>query len=141
MKKLPLISNVMKRFFSTREEPHDKPIVGLEETIEIVGSTGKKFSILAKIDTGAFRTSIDRDLAKTMGIDTPIVGERGYRSSLGTERRSLIQATLIIQNTVVSTEISLADRSRLHYPLILGRRDLTDFLIDPSKIGEKLLRG
>lgn len=115
-----------------------KPIIGLEEEITILDSTGTAHSLLAKIDTGAYRTSIDQEVAKQIGIHTPIIYEKTYRSSLGRESRPVINATFMIQNRTISTEVSMTDRSKLNYKIIIGRRDLRDFLIDPSKTGEIL---
>ncbi len=42
--------------------------MGIFEKIKILDDKGEKIEQIAKIDTGAFRTSIDRELARKMGL-------------------------------------------------------------------------
>jgi len=40
---------------------------------------------------------------------------------------------MIIRDTKFETLASIYDRSKLTYPVIIGRKSLTRFLVDPSK--------
>jgi len=89
---------------------------------------GKKvIEIIAKIDTGAYRSSIDKELAGELGLRE--VGEKGFRSSLGRERRKLVKLKFELAGKLIETEVSVADRSRMKYKMIVGRRDLKGFSV------------
>jgi hypothetical protein len=45
-----------------------KRVIGSVEEIKIFGKNDTKINIKAKIDTGAYSTSIDEDLARTLGF-------------------------------------------------------------------------
>ncbi|NJL11742.1 MAG: ATP-dependent zinc protease [Microscillaceae bacterium] len=61
--------------------------------------------------------------------------ERSIKSSNGhTEFRYVIRSPLILFNQTIETEFTLADRERMKYPVLLGRRLLKDrFMVDVSK--------
>ena len=65
-----------------------KIVVGLVEKVTIYNNGNKK-TVLAKIDTGADRSSIDTALANKLKLG-PVVGIKYYRSASGTSKRSLI---------------------------------------------------
>lgn len=49
------------------EEISGKRLISPVETVTLVGKNGKEIEVQAKIDTGAFLTSIDTDLARQLG--------------------------------------------------------------------------
>src|SRR3989344_4557922 len=55
------------------EEISGHTILGIEEPLVIFDRDGKQFPIIAKIDTGAYRTAINEDIAHKLGIDKPIL--------------------------------------------------------------------
>ena len=63
------------------------------------------------------------DLARTIIIN----------SSHGTTYRPMITVKLILSSTKVKTDVSVMSRENLKYPMIIGRRDLKKFLVDPEK--------
>lgn len=122
------------------EEIFGKKVLGIIEEIEIPYKEIKKgkeiekrLKKLAKIDTGAYRTAICYQLAKKIGIES-IIEQRMIRSSLGEEIRSIVPFTFYLKGEKIETEVFLADRSQMKYDIIIGRRDLKKFLVDPSKI-------
>ncbi len=54
-------------------------------------------------------------------------------SSNGSTYRPVIPVTLNIDNVVLSTKVTLIDRSQLKYSVIVGNRNLRKFLIDVNK--------
>jgi len=56
-----------------------------------------------------------------------------FVSSLGEEERRLIDLTFSLAGQNITTEASAANRSNLKYSIIIGRRDLDLFLLDPLK--------
>lgn len=92
----------------------------------------KVVEVRAKIDTGAYRSSIDRVLAEKLGLlsDTRVLYFRHYRSSLGRHKdRPVISATFWLNGKKVTTAVNVADRQKLRTKFLLGRRDLEGFLI------------
>lgn len=111
-----------------------KKTIGIFENVEVRSFMGDRVLVKAKVDTGAFRTSIDGSLARKMGLLSPenIIGERHYESALGVDKRLLIDLIFWLGGRKIKTEANVADRSKLKRPMLVGRRDLTDFIIDPS---------
>lgn len=62
-----------------------------------------------------------------------IVGKSIVHSSHGTTLRPVISIPVSISGTKIEIRANVVDRSKLIYPVILGRRDLTEFIIDPAK--------
>ncbi len=50
------------------EEISGKKVIGATETIKLIGKNGMEKEVKAKIDTGAYSTSIDEDLARELGF-------------------------------------------------------------------------
>lgn len=103
------------------------------EDIKVRSSKGKKMTVPAKIDTGAWRTSIDETLAKDLDLLTEdnILWQRKVRSSLGKGERPVIGLTYWLKGRKVKTTAGVSDRSRLRKPVIIGRKDLDGFLVNP----------
>ena len=92
--------------------------VGTEETVLIDGTP-----VSARIDTGAEYSSIDAQLADSLGLaDTGrtarIIG------ALGSEERRIVSGTLTIGDRTARTEFTVADRTELGTDALIGRRDL-----------------
>lgn len=127
--------NIAKQLFSAREE--DESVqggslnIGIFEEVEVEDLMGERHTVKAKIDTGAFRTSIDETLAKKLGLLDPenILWEKAYRSALGREERKVIGLTFYLKGKKIKTAASVSDRSKLKRVMILGRRDLLGFSV------------
>ncbi len=101
----------------------------------MVGGDRKKHLVHAKIDTGAWKTSIDKELAQRLGIldESNILWTKVYKSSLGKEVRKVVNLTFYLAGTKISTIANVANRSNLRTPLIIGRKDLSGFLVKAEK--------
>src|SRR6056297_356608 len=108
--------------------------LGVIERIIIMGPNKKK-SVRAKIDTGAFRSSIDVDLVHELGLDEhdKLVH---VRSGSGRQKRKTAKFAFKMKGKTIKTIASYTERSHLRFPIIIGRRDLKGFLVDPEKVPE-----
>jgi alpha-L-glutamate ligase-like protein len=107
-------------------------VVGVFETIAVLNGEGKKTEVKAKIDTGAWRTSIDREVAERLGLlkEENILYKKGYRSALGRHRRPVVGLTFYMKGRKIKTAANVADRRHLKRPMIIGRNDLNGFLVE-----------
>jgi len=105
------------------------------ENVKIVTGDKKKVEVKAKVDTGAWKTSIDKDLAAKLGIleASNVLWTKIYKSSLGEEKRQVINLTFFLAGRKIETIANIAGRKNLRTPLIIGRRDLEGFLIKPER--------
>jgi alpha-L-glutamate ligase-like protein len=103
------------------------------ERVKIYSPRGKAVTVDARIDTGAVRSSIDKNLADELGLLTEnnILLKRKYRTSAGRQTRPVIGVTLRIAGRKIRTSASVADRSKMSTPLLIGRNDLSGFLVNP----------
>lgn len=105
--------------------------IGVFENVEVVDQLGEKVLIPVKVDTGAFRTSIDKKLAEELGLlrEDNIVMQKSFESALGQTTRDVIEIAFYLAGRRIETTASVADRSKLKRPFLVGRRDLGGFEI------------
>ena len=106
--------------------------IGVFETVEVINlKTLEPVAIKAKVDTGAFSSSVDKDVAEELGLLAAdnLVSEKMVRSALGRESRSVVAITFRLAGKKVKTVATISDRSNLKRQMIIGRRDLTGFLV------------
>jgi len=114
--------------------PERVSVLGRKERVRVVApDTGKSGEELARIDTGAVRSSIDTDLARELGLDLDDAEKVTVTSSLGREERPLVSVTLQIGDRSIRTRVTVTDRSHLSTPVLIGRHDLDGFLVDVTK--------
>lgn len=94
----------------------------------------KRKKIMAKIDTGAWRTSISENLAEELGLleEDNILWTKKFRSSLGVQERPVISVTFWLAGRKITTPASVAKRMALKYQMIIGRKNLKGFLVEPA---------
>jgi len=114
------------------EEISGRKVIGINEPIEIIDGQGNKYPTIAKIDTGAYRTCFCSNLAEQLGLKN-IIRHKKVRSALGVQERPIIEFSFILDKRLVTTEAFMADRSEMKYDIIVGRKDLKRFLVDPAK--------
>ena len=118
------------------EKDLKKPVLQSVEDVVMIGRTGKKVKIKAKLDTGAYRTSICNEVAKKIGMGE-VVRKRYVKSALGGEWRDAYELEMVIKSKHIKTQAFVVDRQHLRYDAIIGRRDLKSFLIDPRRLKKK----
>lgn len=107
--------------------------IGASEEIKVRGSSGKKVKVLAKIDTGAWSSSIDREFAEKLGLLSKerILWYRRKMSALGENSWPVINVTFYLAGRRIKTTMGVSDRSRLTFKVLIGRTDLQGFLVKP----------
>jgi len=106
----------------------ERKVLGLVETVKI-----KNREILARVDTGARRCSIDKDLAEELKLG-PIIDNKKYRSAHGRSIRPVVKEEIMVKGKKMMVKINLTNRKHMKYNFLIGREALReDFLIDPSK--------
>jgi hypothetical protein len=130
----------------------DLEILGWVENARLMDPA---ITLKAKLDTGAETSSLDAEVIKKFrkggkrwvrfrltdrdtGEDFIIVRERMRTIGVvqhdgSSQRRPVVEMQVCIASRVISTEVSLIDRSEFNYPLLLGRNALQKFaLVDPG---------
>lgn len=103
-------------------------VLGLLEKIRI-----KEREILAKVDTGASRSSIDVKLAKELGLG-PVIKTKDVKNVHGRTARPIVKTSVIINGRKLTASFNLSDRKEMGYKILIGKNILKrGFLIDPSK--------
>ncbi|MCX6706074.1 MAG: ATP-grasp domain-containing protein [Candidatus Woesebacteria bacterium] len=122
-----------ERFLDRVKAEEGIKTINVWETVRIVNSADEKADILAKIDTGAWRTSIDRQTAIDLGLlgKSNILWEKTVKSSMGKEVRPIIAIRFYLAGRRIKTVASIANREGLKSKLIIGRQDLGGFLVNP----------
>lgn len=107
--------------------------VGLIEKITIYG-TEKSKEIIARIDTGAVKSSIDSRLAEELGLG-PVLRSAVIKSASGRSRRPVVQAEIEIAGRRIMSEFNIADRKHMRYSVLIGQDILkgNGFLVDAAK--------
>ena len=110
-------------------------VVSVFETAKLKDAKGIKIELPAKIDTGAFRSSIDRELAESLGLmkNRAVLWHDYYVSSLGREKRPVIPVTFWLIGRKIETTANVSDRSKMKEKFLIGRRDLSTFMVRPGK--------
>ena len=97
--------------------------------------------VLAKVDTGAFSSSISEEVSAVLKLEGRKVDMiKQIKSASGRENREFYEVKMSIPNVMeIDTEVNVADREGLKYQMILGRKDIAKFkaLVDVTKAEHK----
>ena len=109
-----------------------KTVIGITEPVIMLGKEGKR-TIIAKIDTGASKSSIDVNLASQLKLG-PIIKSKLVKSASGNRLRPVIESIITLAGKKMKEEFTLADRWHMKYRVLIGQNVLKHgYLIDPSK--------
>jgi len=112
-----------------------KRTIGVVELITVKGKIGK-VDVLAKIDTGASRTTVDTDIAARVGLG-PVMDTVRIRTptSRHPETRPLVEADLVIAGKEFDIPVAITSRQDMTYHVIIGMDILgrSGFLVNPAK--------
>ncbi len=109
-----------------------KTVIGLAEPVTIFTKEGIKKTIMAKIDTGASKSSVDINLASHLKLG-PIVKSKLVKSASGNKMRPVIEVEIALADKKMKDEFTLADRWHMKYRVLIGQNVLRHgYLIDAS---------
>ncbi len=110
-----------------------RPIIGYTEQVTVTGTAGTK-RVLAKSDTGARRTSIDLELAASIGAG-PIKHQTRVRSGLRqqSKARPVVDLLVGIDGHWHTVTASVEDRGHMEYPVLIGRDILSKYHVDVTR--------
>ncbi len=106
--------------------------------------------LLARIDTGAYTSSLDarrlriqdnvarfrlREEYGDIELKLPVIEWRPFLSSESHELRPVVEMEICLGPKRLRTQVSLNDRSRVSYPFLVGRKVLKEgrFIVDVSQ--------
>lgn len=111
----------------------EKTVLGLIENITIFGKNKRKVNMLARIDTGATKSSLDSKIAAELALG-PIIKTKLIRSAHGHSLRPMVNVNIILAGKKLRGQFSVAERSHMKYKALIGQNILKKgFLIDPLK--------
>lgn len=110
----------------------EKTILGLYEKVKVIRKDkSESEEHIARIDTGATKSSIDMVLAGRYNLG-PILKTRYVKNAHGNKLRPIIEAEVMIAGKKIKAEFTLSDRSNMKYPILIGQNILIKgFIIDP----------
>ncbi len=136
LENLPITSaergvELAKSLFGDKEAEEEafKILDAVEQVSFQIGDQTKTY--LAKLDTGAYRTSLDNRLVDELQLkvlDRQIL----IKSASGVNTRKAVKVNFTLHGRQINSVATIVDRSHLKYPLIVGRKDLKGFLINPD---------
>lgn len=111
----------------------ERPPIGYTERVSVTGTSGTEV-VVAKSDTGAGRTSIDLELAATIGAG-PIKKRTRVRSGLRqqSKARPVVDLLIGVNSDWHTVTASVEDRRHMDYPVLLGRDILQHYHVDVIK--------
>jgi len=111
-------------------------VVGETEPVRVTAPDGTTVETVARVDTGASSSAIDRQLAEDLGLDLVNAPRVRVRSSLGVEERPVVGVAIQVAGEARAARVSVSDRSSLHEKVLLGREQLRGFRV---AVGQSLL--
>jgi hypothetical protein len=124
----------------------EKTVIGAAEEIVIMPQGVR---LAARVDTGAYSSSLDvcdfkveskyvtfalPDRCGGHKMRRPLLRMKTVRTSEGSDKRPVILLDICIGSQLIKTRFTLNDRSKMDYPVLLGRKALDGkFVVDVSR--------
>ena len=133
----------MHRLVTSPRGPSERKAIAVVEEVTVIGPKGR-IPVLARIDTGASRTTLDTELAARAGLG-PVLKRVRTRASAADrpEERDVVAAKVIIAGQEFDVSVAVTDRKDMRYHMIVGMDILgrAGFLVDPGRAAGKKGKG
>lgn len=108
-------------------------MIGFTERIVVIGKNKKK-KVVARVDSGATKSSIDVKLAAELELG-PITKAKLVRSTHGNTLRPVVGVRIKIAEREIEMDFTVADRTDMKYQILIGQNILKELNIpiDPNK--------
>lgn len=109
-------------------------VIGRNVIVSIVTPDGD-IDVLAKVDTGAYSSSLDESFFKELNLDEKIIKNKMIRNVHGEESRDVYDIDFIVKGIKISSELNIFNRNQMKYKMIIGRQDIKKLgaLVDITK--------
>lgn len=114
-----MFGNVAEREIKSRT---GKEVVGIFEPVKVLVES-KPYRLMARLNPNVERTVVDTHFAQKIGL----------MDSLPKASQSSFKLKFILAGQRVQTVARVKDLESSDYKMVIGRRDLTNFLVDPSR--------
>ena len=98
-------------------------VIGRNVIVSIITPDGD-VDILAKVDTGAYSSSLDESFFKSLNLDEKVIKNKMVRNVHGEEERDVYEIDFIVKGVKITSQLNVFDRSEMKYQMILGRKDI-----------------
>ena len=128
---IEVAQSLFSEHFATHLDPTPKVLTVIQPVMLHGHNNVRKKEVLAKLDSGAYRTSIDKKIMDE--LELPLSDKKVFvESASGKAYRPTVALSFTLGGKTIHTIASVVDRAHLKFPIILGRRDLKGFLIKPD---------
>lgn len=114
----------------------DKQIARVLGYRDVIDEFDEMTRNILEASTSDERDAMMKDKLQKWGEDFSTVLAK---SSHGASYRLVIKMDLMLSGVLIHTPLSVIDRSNLQFPMIVGRKSLRNFLVDPSKTSKDIL--
>ncbi|MDD3190631.1 MAG: RimK/LysX family protein [Candidatus Pacebacteria bacterium] len=108
--------------------------LGYGDVIDEFDKRTKDFIVNSEIENDVLTLRIKNELEKWGDA----FNAKLIKSSHGASYRLMIKMDIVLANVTIHTFFSVIDRGHMQFPVLIGRKSMKFFLVDPSKFpGEK----
>jgi hypothetical protein len=108
-------------------------IVDNYEMVKIRNKNQKWVEFEAKMDTGAFRSLIDLKYARDLGLlEKDNILWFSDAKDNDKQKRPVVSTELKVKDRIIQTQLRVANREHNRIKVLVGRKDLIGFLVNPQ---------
>lgn len=124
--------NLLEKIFSASANAANKNVISAVGSVDIVCGDGRiETQVLAQMDTARELSTIDRKLAKELGLYAPekVIDRRANPDSSSTFLADIVEVSFILSGEEKRSRWFIEDRSDEKLLVVIGKSDLSGFLV------------
>ena len=98
--------------------------IGRSVKVSVITPDGD-IDIIAKVDTGAYSSSIDQEFFNKLNLNEEVLKSKLVKNVHGEDHRDVYSIDFIVKGVKITSEINVFDRSEMKFKMILGRKDIS----------------